>query len=499
MKPDPNQIKFTFYSKFWQKWGLIILLISATLLFSADIFSFSLRSIDDCFYARKGIEMGRSGNFFTVTWNHHPTFQLPPLQFWILGRSFSLFGESDFAARIPFILMALGILLGTYRIVCLTVGKNCALVSMALLIVTPLFYENAQRCMLEVPLAFWVTMAMLIFMEGLKNSRWNLFLAIPLAAAILTKSVLGLLPLILIFGGGLYSPSLRRSWSSGRFWGGIILGIILGSSWTIHQGLTIGIEALRSHYVGEIFNRSTKGSLTISRYLTNYLFDSSLWGSFQPMIIPAVVSLVQSVKNRLKGKTSEMDILIVWVTLPIFLYSLSLASTDRYIFPIMVPVAILAGYFISRFLPRIMAPLFYIIPAFCLSMALLFWVFPQFVAGNSRGFLRFPDNANQVFKDKKIIIQSYYPENNSISYLGEDRDKYWDAANPFLYYWEIYLQPYEGSLADAILKAQSKGSGFLVCNKDKFDAVKRSGVPFKKVAEGKTWLWLLFLENHPKI
>ncbi|MCI0615290.1 glycosyltransferase family 39 protein, partial [bacterium] len=74
----------------------------------------SLRSLDDCFYARKGVEMARSGRFFTVTWNYRANFQNPPLQTWISGQSFHILGESDFAARLPSILMAVGILAFTY-------------------------------------------------------------------------------------------------------------------------------------------------------------------------------------------------------------------------------------------------------------------------------------------------------------------------------------------------------------------------------------------------
>ena len=79
-------------------------------------------ALDDCFYARKAVETERDGGFFTVTWAGRPAFQNPPLQIWLTARSFALLGEHDLAARLPSILMALGILMGTYRIAQLTVG-----------------------------------------------------------------------------------------------------------------------------------------------------------------------------------------------------------------------------------------------------------------------------------------------------------------------------------------------------------------------------------------
>jgi hypothetical protein len=72
---------------------LAVLLIAALALYTANPFGIRLPAMDDCFYARKGVEMARSGGFFSVTWNGSPEFQNPSLQIWILGRSFALFGE----------------------------------------------------------------------------------------------------------------------------------------------------------------------------------------------------------------------------------------------------------------------------------------------------------------------------------------------------------------------------------------------------------------------
>ena len=110
--------------------------------------------------------MARSGGFFTVTWAGQPTFQNPPLQIWFIGQSHSLFGEGDLAARFPSLLMALATLVITNRIGRRLVGRQCALTAVALLLVTPLFVDGARGCMMEMPQVFWVSLAMLIAIEG---------------------------------------------------------------------------------------------------------------------------------------------------------------------------------------------------------------------------------------------------------------------------------------------------------------------------------------------
>src|SRR5262245_54823252 len=120
---------------------LLVLLAVSLALFSANIWELSLISLDDATYARQGIEERRSGQFFNPPWNGQPDFHKPPLQFWILGRSFALFGENDFAARLPSVLMALGILGATYRIGTLTVGAPAAATAVAFLLLSPYFTD----------------------------------------------------------------------------------------------------------------------------------------------------------------------------------------------------------------------------------------------------------------------------------------------------------------------------------------------------------------------
>jgi len=204
----------------------------------------SLPSLEDSFYAREAVEMWRAGRLFTVTWNNIPTHQHPPLQHLLLGRSFALFGENDFAARLPTVLMAIGILVATYRIGCQTVGHSAAVTGVALLLVTPFFVDNARGCMMEIPLTFWITTTVVLYYEGLRRPWAHLLLALPLGAGILTKSVLGLMPLLAL-GGMVGSAELRRPLRGLWIWLGVLLGLGLGAAWPLHQALTQGGEASR--------------------------------------------------------------------------------------------------------------------------------------------------------------------------------------------------------------------------------------------------------------
>ena len=239
-------------------WPPLTLLGAGVCLFVARMSSLSLGSLDDAFYARKGVEMARSGGFFTVTWAGKPTFQNPPLQIWFIGQAHRLLGEGDTAARFFSLVMALATLGMTYWIGKQLLGLPAALTAVALLLSTPLFVAGARGCMMEIPQAFWVSLAMVIAIGGRYHPNRLLLLALPIAAGLLTKSVLGLLP-VLVLAAAALSTDYRVLWRTAQVWVGLAFGVLLGSSWMIHQYFTIGPSAVRAHVVGEIAERSVAG------------------------------------------------------------------------------------------------------------------------------------------------------------------------------------------------------------------------------------------------
>lgn len=455
-----------------EKRSLLVVLFCAAVLFTANARSLSLLSLDDCFYARKGIELGRSGRFFTVTWNYHPTFQNPPLPFWILGRCFQWFGENDFSARLPSILMALGILALTYRLGRLAFGERAAIAAVCALLLTPQFDSNARRCMLEIPTTFWITLCFCILLEGIRKPRAHLLMAIPLAGGLLTKSLLGLLPLF-VFAAfcALHSPareSLRKPW----IWIGCAAGIALGASWPIHEWMTFGSEALRAHYFAEIAVRSTQ-SLPLWKHFFGYPFI--LLGSFQPLIIPAIAGAVILWKQR-KGTAG---LILVWAALPILLYSFSSAQSSRYVFPILPALALCAGAAIERFLPRTSLWLARATPAIILIAAAILWMQPQWIV----------EDENRVFKEEPALFQQI-AETESLAYFGT---RYWRFANPLLYYDDRLLDTPALSFPDAVASAQQRKSKLFLCDRNPA-TLQQLGPSWKAIRETPDWL-LLSVKN----
>ena len=318
--------------------SMVVLLFAALVLFTARMGDLSLPSLEDAFYGREAVEMARSGRIYTVTWNGEPTHQHPPLHLWLVARTFDALGERDLAARLPTVVLALGTMLLTWRIGVLTLGRAAAVAGVACLLATPIFVDNARRLMMEVPLTFWIAGTVWVYLEARERPRWQVALAIPLGAAILTKSVLGLMPLLALVGA-LASEELRAPLRRPWVWIGLALGLAIGASWLAHQWWTQGSGAVASHLLAHVVRRSAR-SLSF-RALRAY--PLILLKFFQPVILPGLLGLWLALRRPGRQRAGSF-VLGAWILLPVVLYSFSSFRTPRFIFPILPPLALCAGY-----------------------------------------------------------------------------------------------------------------------------------------------------------
>jgi 4-amino-4-deoxy-L-arabinose transferase-like glycosyltransferase len=454
----------------YARWEVPVLLAAAALLFLANIGAPSLPALDDCYYARKGVELGRRGEFFTVTWNGQPTFQNPPLQFWILGRSFALLGENDRAARLPSAFMALGIALAVYRIGVMTLGTREAATALAFLLATPIFTNNARRAMLEIPLTFWVVLSVLVFVAGLERPRLHLLLALPLGAAILTKSVLGLLPLGVIAGAMADARArecLRRPW----LWLGIGGGLLLGAAWPIQQALTLGAHAAREHFLGEVLGKSTQ---PIPAWRRVFGYPLLLLERYHPPVLPAMAGVALIWREWRREGNGRALVVVAWILLPLFVYGFSSAQTLRYIFPVLPALALAAGAWLARALPRVAGGFRAAVAILLMAGAVVFWVKPRLLT----------QPGNEVFKQQAAVVQGALAREEPIVYAG---DRYWSLANPLLYYAERALEMPRADLPDAIREATARPSRLLMLDRSRLLELQELRVPHLTVLEGEDW------------
>jgi 4-amino-4-deoxy-L-arabinose transferase-like glycosyltransferase len=83
------------------RWLLWLCILAALI----DLRAFGLTDLDEGFYASVAWAMRHSGDWRTPTFLGEPWFEKPPLLYWLMVGSMRVFGENEFALRLPSALM----------------------------------------------------------------------------------------------------------------------------------------------------------------------------------------------------------------------------------------------------------------------------------------------------------------------------------------------------------------------------------------------------------
>src|SRR5438128_3139552 len=126
-------------------------------------------------------------------------FGKPPLDFWLTALFYKMLGISEFTARLSSAIHGVVGVIVTYFIGTLysrRVGMTAAL----FLLSFPDYFRLSQSAMLDVPLTVHMSLALLFYLLACRTSMsvWYCLSGISIGLAIMTKSVVGLIPLIVI-------------------------------------------------------------------------------------------------------------------------------------------------------------------------------------------------------------------------------------------------------------------------------------------------------------
>src|SRR4030042_4381207 len=152
--------------------GVVILLLSIwALFFVTGISSFSLFPPDAPHYAYASFKMLQNGDFITPIFNDEPRFDKPPLIYWLIAISYSLFGVSDWAARVPSIISMLGVLIVIYLFCKKEFIHKTGI--LAILVFSSIFHVwvMARAVAPEAALVLFEVIALYCFYKGMEESN----------------------------------------------------------------------------------------------------------------------------------------------------------------------------------------------------------------------------------------------------------------------------------------------------------------------------------------
>lgn len=296
-----------------------------------------------------------------------PFWGKPPLSFWTTGFSFGVLGVTEFAARLPHFLAALGVgwlVWGWAR----QRSKQEALAAVALLAGCSLMLVSAGAVMTDMTLLVGILLSMRGFWRGLhgdasqrRRERWLFFLG--LAVGLLAKG-----PLVLVLAGlplGLWTLFNRQL---GRVWrdlpwlrGGLAVLLLVGPWYTAAELRTPGF--LDYFLLGEHWHRFVTPGWTGDRYGVAH---SAPWGSI--WVYAGVAMLPWSLllplawwrwrtagvaaPSRQSSDKPLQHYLILWSLAPAVFFTFAGNILWTYVLPALPPLALLGAEWLTRHADR---------------------------------------------------------------------------------------------------------------------------------------------------
>ncbi len=319
-----------------------VLGLTCLALVSANLGGAALFEPDEGRNAEKAREILLLNDWITPHENFVPVLDKPMFFYWLIAISFKLFGVSEWSARLPSALAALGCLFLVYRFAREHFGAWAALWSTLILLTSIEFYLLARIVISDMTLTFFITLALYSFYTAVHTEHDKarkihcLLMYLALGGATLVKGLFGVvMPGMIVF---VYLLMTRR-WSVLRklyLLPGALLSLAMVAPWYLWA------EARNPGYLGYYF-----WDEHINRFMTDgfkrgkswhYLIIAFLTG-FMPW-----TALTPFVVKHLWRKIDDKNLfLVLWALVPLVFFSLSNSKLPHYLLPIFPAIAVLTA------------------------------------------------------------------------------------------------------------------------------------------------------------
>lgn len=434
---------------------LIWLFVTAILMGYVYIFGLALPLVgpDEPRYAQVAREMYERGDWVTTTLGGRNWFEKPVLLYWLQIASYSIFGVSEFAARLGSALFGMAtafslFLLGLKREGGYVVGSGKTPLPYWMLAVgaTSLgLIVFARGASFDIIVTFPLTASLVGFYiwylssnrnESLRKQAFFLFIFYFFAGvAVLAKGLIGIVfPAAIIgFFYVLRREVPRKQFLTSLIWGPLLL-LLTASAWYLPMYLRHGWEFIDEFFVQHHFQRYTSNKY---KHPQPFWF---FWVIFPLMTIPWMPFFFAGVWKH--GKRIALDLLslvskrestgkspdplavfaFAWMLVPLVFFSFSGSKLPGYILPSLPAAVILTSLYVTDFAAaskgREMLCKATAIAMFVVCFLLLLLVVPKYADDDSaKSLVEAADQAG--FRDKKIA--GFLTQNHSLEFYAPGR------------------------------------------------------------------------------
>jgi len=314
-----------------------------------------LRS-DEGRYAEIAREMLASGDWVTIRYNGLKYFEKPPLHLWMTALAFRLFGVGDWQARLWAATSgAIGIaftLIAARR----WFGPRVGLLAALVLLATPAWNLASHFNSLDIGVsaALAVVLAATLVAQhpsadAAERRRWMLVAWAGVAAAVLTKGLIGIvLPGLVLIA---YSAVTRDIglWKRLHLVSGMLLMLVITAPWFVLVSRR-NPEFAQFFFIHEHLQRYTTS--VHQRTAPLWYFVPQLVAGFVPWSALALPMFTAVRADTARGALRSLVLLAAWSVVIFVFFSASSSKLPGYIVPVYPALAILAAVVLDRLSAR---------------------------------------------------------------------------------------------------------------------------------------------------
>lgn len=294
----------------------------------------SLLDPDEAHYAQITKEMLAARQWLVPLVGGQPFIDKPVLFHWIQGLSFTVFGMSELAARLPSALAAIALLWTTYWAGRELFDRDTGRRAAAMLITMPATFALASIGLYDMVFTAFLFGAVACLIVSAVRERPSLQWAgyLLLSFAIMIKGPVAALLLGVAFGlAVVVVTSARRDLLRLRWLAGPLVAVALASPWFVWMAWRFG---------GEFFDRYVvQGNVWYIthpyqyRQSNHFFYVRTYFGAFAPWSFLALARAVDLLRTRGRTGAREGWLLMCWIGAVLGVFTLTRFKLDHYIYP----------------------------------------------------------------------------------------------------------------------------------------------------------------------
>jgi len=347
-RTDPN---FTIMPRPITITERILVVVAFTLFLSVFFFGLGKAQLfepDEGRNAEIAREILVTGDWVTPHNDFLPALDKPMAFFWLVAASYKVFGISEWSARLPSALAALGCLIMVYLFTRKLWGVRAALWSALIWTTSVEVFFLARVVIFDMALTLCISWALMAFYTALHSDneaarqRYCCLMYGAMGLGSLIKGPIALFIPAMIIGLFLLSTKRLRFLRRMSLPTGALIFLTIVTPWYVWA------EARNPGYLKYFLWEEH-----VVRFLTSHFSRSEPWyyfflvlaAGFLPwnLVLPAVIKDLRST-----WRDERNLFMIFWVILPFTVFSLSSSKLPHYILPIFPPLAMLTGEAMQR-------------------------------------------------------------------------------------------------------------------------------------------------------